>query len=57
MTSTTYAVVDERGEFKRRGRLDTGEYETQREAEAFLASLPNPEDYTVQSFTEELDEE
>jgi hypothetical protein len=37
--------------------MDTGEYSTQREAEAFHQSLSNPDDYTVQSFTEEMDAE
>lgn len=49
---TFFAVVDAAGEFKRSGRFDTGEFTTQREAEAFIASLSNPEDYTVKPFTE-----
>ena len=56
-TMTIFAVVDARGEFKKSGRFDTGEFESQREAESFRNSLPNPEDYTVQSFTEESDGE
>lgn len=54
MTQTIFAVVDAAGNFKKSGRMDTGEYATEREADALLASLPNPEDYTVQSFTEEV---
>jgi hypothetical protein len=57
MTNTFFAIVDAAGEFKRHGRMDTGEYSTQREAEAFHQSLSNPDDYTVQSFTEEMDAE
>jgi hypothetical protein len=57
MTNTFFAVVDAAGEFKKHGRMDTGEYSTQREAEAFRQSLSNPDDYTVQSFTEEMDAE
>jgi hypothetical protein len=49
----TFAVVDAAGQFKTKGRFDTGEYATYHEAEAFRLSLPNPEDYTVQTFTEE----
>lgn len=51
-----FAVVDANGDFKRSGRFDTGEFETELEAKAFHASLPNPEDYTVQQFGTESDE-
>lgn len=47
---TTYAVVDARGEFKKRGRFDTGEHTSKRDAENFLDALPNPEDYSIQEF-------
>jgi hypothetical protein len=57
MTNTIFAVVDAAGEFKKSGRFDTGEFASHHEAESFRASLPNPDDYTVQSFTEESDGE
>jgi hypothetical protein len=56
MKNTIFAVVDARGEFKKSGRFDTGEFQGQREAESFRISLSNPEDYTVESFTEESQE-
>src|ERR1700677_2576588 len=55
MTISIYAVVDASGEFKRVGRFDTGEFATHHEAESFRASLPDPDDYTVQFFREEPD--
>jgi len=55
MTNTIFAVVDAAGEFKKSGRFDTGEFASHHEAESFRASLPNPDDYTVQSFTDDSD--
>jgi hypothetical protein len=45
-----YVVVDARGDFKKRGKLDDGEFATEHEASQFHQSLPNREDYSVEAF-------
>ena len=56
MTNTFFAVVDSAGEFKKSNRFHTGEFDSQRDAESFRTSLPNQDDYTVQSFIEETEQ-
>ena len=51
-TRTYYVVLGPDGNIKRRNRQDNGEYDYQRDAEAYRQSLPDPDYFTVEAWTE-----